>query len=181
LARARDSHNLLIDNLLSRQMNLVEQPPQGWVEPKHRPDDFVSDGPQPVAAADVDELVARHGDLLLLVERGEGVGHDDHRSQNAERDRVCHSRGNAELRVGAGQQAGLIDRRRSRNQVRGESAQSAERDQPHAQPHESGQHAQEDDGGGSPPDRPRRTRRRLGRRVDTRPAQSARRGRGKAE
>ena len=67
-ARAGESHHQAIDDLLARQPDFRDQPPDGGMEPQRRANDFFGDVKRPVPAADVQQFMARDGRLAVPVQ-----------------------------------------------------------------------------------------------------------------
>ena len=78
----------LVDDLFARRLNAREQDPDARMEPERGTNDFLADRPEPVAPADVPQLVREHGALNghgLTAERGR---QQDDRRTEAERQRL---------------------------------------------------------------------------------------------
>ena len=65
LARSRNAHDLFIHELFATELQLRHREPDGRVEPDKGSDYFLAKHPQPVAARDVQQLVADDGALRV--------------------------------------------------------------------------------------------------------------------
>ena len=94
LARGGRPDDQFVDNLFTTQVYLPEYPPHRWMEPEGRLYGLFDEHPQPVAARDVQQLVAQHRVLCVdrQVEQASREQHD--RTSDAEGDRLrdpsCH-------------------------------------------------------------------------------------------
>src|SRR2546425_10622131 len=59
--RLRQAQDFAIDCLFAGEVNLPEQPPHGRMKPEQRAGHLLRDGEYPVAPADAEQLVSRHG------------------------------------------------------------------------------------------------------------------------
>src|SRR5207249_10117786 len=86
-ARPRQRDDGVVDHLFAAELNASDEPTGGWMKPEDRADALLDDLIEPIATADVQQLVARDRLLDRFVEIQHAGRKDDHRANRSESDR----------------------------------------------------------------------------------------------
>jgi hypothetical protein len=92
---ARDDE--LVNHLLARQLHLVHEPPDAWMEPERRSDGLLEHNPSPVSTRNVHEFVIHNRALRVETQFRKSCGQEDDWTSDAKGDRLREIPGPAEL------------------------------------------------------------------------------------